>query len=177
MDNYKRIILSGKAASGKDYARQQLEKYGLKYCVSHTTRPPREGEINGVDYHFISLDSCIHHFIAKDLFYEYVEFNGWIYGTSLDEFEKSNLFIMTPSGISKLKFSDRKESLIIYIDVPENIRRERLLKRNDSDSVERRLIADEKDFENFIDFDHRINDPDFNINEILDSLKILKNLI
>jgi hypothetical protein len=43
--------------------------------------------------------------------------------------------------------------------------------------VERRLIADEKDFENFIDFNHRINDPDFNINEILDSLKILKNLI
>ncbi len=159
----KRIILVGKAASGKDYARQQLQNYGFKYCVSHTTRPPREGEVNGIDYHFISLDSAIHHFIEKNLFYEYVQFNGWIYGTSLDEFEKSDLFIMTPSGISKLKPEDREESFIVYIDIPENVRRERLLKRNDADNVERRLAADDKDFENFIDFDSRITDPDFNI--------------
>jgi len=173
MDNYKRVILSGKAASGKDYTRQQLEKYGLKYCVSHTTRPPREGEINGVDYYFISLDSCIHHFIAKDLFYEYVQFNGWIYGTSLDEFEKSNLFIMTPSGIGKLKPEDRKESFIVYIDISEKIRRERLLKRNDADNVDRRLSADEKDFENFTDFDHRITDPNFVIDGSLRWIKLL----
>jgi guanylate kinase len=162
MDN-KRIILVGKGACGKDYARQQLENYGFRYCVSHTTRPPREGEINGTDYHFISLDSAIHHFIAKNLFYEYVEFNGWIYGTTIEEFQKSNLFIMTPGGISKLKTFDREESWIVYIDIPENIRRERLLKRNDADDVERRLAADEKDFENFTDFDARITDPNFNI--------------
>lgn len=159
--NNKRIILVGKGACGKDYARQQLENYGLKYCVSHTTRPPRKGELNGVDYYFISLDSAIHHFIEKNLFYEYVEFNGWIYGTSLDEFKNSDIFIMTPGGISKLKPEDRKESFIVYIDISEDVRRERLSKRNDADNVERRLAADEKDFENFTDFDARITNPDF----------------
>jgi guanylate kinase len=171
MDN-RRLILVGKAASGKDYARQQFENFGYRYCVSHTTRPPRKNELNGVDYYFISLDSAIHHYVAKNLFYEYVEFNGWIYGTSLDEFEKSNLFIMTPGGINKLKPDDRKESFIVYIDILENIRRERLLKRNDADNVDRRLAADERDFENFTDFDYRINDPNF----IIDSEFVRINL-
>jgi guanylate kinase len=160
MDN-KRIIFVGKAGSGKDYARQQMENYGFKYCVSHTTRPPREGETNGIDYHFISLDSAIHHFIEKKLLYEYVMFNGWFYGTSIDEFQRSNLFIMTPGGISKLKPKDRNESFIVYIDIPIDVRRERLLKRKDADNVDRRLTADENDFENFSDFDHRITDPNF----------------
>lgn len=175
MDN-KRIILVGKAASGKDHARQQMENYGFRYCVSHTTRPPRVGEINGVDYHFISLDSAIHHFMAKNLFYEYVEFNGWVYGTSLEEFKKSDLFIMTPGGISKLDSKDRSESFIVYVDIPENIRRERLLKRNDADNVDRRLAADEKDFENFTDFDHRITDPNFVIDGTLAWINITNNI-
>lgn len=170
----KRIIFVGKAASGKDYARKQMENMGFSYCVSHTTRPPREEEIKGIDYHFISLDSAIHHYIEKNLFYEYVQFNGWIYGTSLEEFAKSDIFIMTPSGISKLKNEDRKESFIVYIDIPESIRKERLSKRNDADSVDRRLAADEKDFENFTDFDHRITDPDFIIDGTLKWVNINK---
>jgi guanylate kinase len=169
----KRIIFVGKAGSGKDYARQQMENYGFKYCVSHTTRPPRESEVNGIDYHFISLDSAIHHFIEKKLLYEYVMFNGWFYGTSIDEFKKSNLFIMTPSGISKLKPIDRDESFIVYIDAPIDIRRERLLKRKDVDKVDRRLAADENDFENFSDFDHRITDPNFIIDGTIEWIKLL----
>lgn len=170
----KRIILVGKAASGKDYARQQMENYGFRYCVSHTTRPPREGETNGIDYHFISLDSAIHHFIEKKLFYEYVMFNGWFYGTSVEEFQKSNLFIMTPGGISKLDPEDRKESFIVYIDIPVDIRRERLLKRKDADNVDRRLTADENDFENFTDFNHRITDPNFVIDGTMEWVNLVK---
>jgi|694.fasta_scaffold81552_3 guanylate kinase len=166
MENSKRIILVGKGGSGKDYARKLLEDAGFRYCVSHTTRPPREGEINGKDYYFISKDAAAHQFAAKDLFYEYVIFNGWVYGTTKDEFVKSNLFIMTPSGISKIKPSDRVESFIVYFDIDEETRRNRLLSRRDADNVERRIEADEKDFENFNDFDHRINDPNFGMNDI-----------
>ena len=46
----KRIILVGKAASGKDHARKVLEAYGAKYAVSYTTRPPRENEVDAKDY-------------------------------------------------------------------------------------------------------------------------------
>ena len=166
MENNKRIILVGKGGSGKDYARKLLEDAGFRYCVSHTTRPPREGEVGGKDYYFISRDSATHHFAANDLFYEYVIFNGWVYGTTKDEFSKSNLFIMTPSGISKIKSSDRSESFIIYFDIDEVTRRNRLLLRRDADNVERRMEADEKDFENFTDFDHRIVDSNFSIDDI-----------
>lgn len=161
----KRIILVGKGGSGKDHARKILEDKGFRYCVSHTTRPPRDGEIQGKDYHFISKDAAAHHFAAKGLFYEYVIFNEWVYGTTKEEFLKSNLFIMTPSGIAKLLPEDRMESLIVYLDINEEIRRFRLLGRRDADTVERRLKADDGDFENFKDFDHRITDPEFSIDE------------
>ena len=161
----RRVILVGKGGSGKDHARKLLEDRGFRYCVSHTTRPPREGEIQGKDYHFINRDAAAHDFEVKGLFYEYVIFNGWVYGTTKEEFLKSNLFIMTPSGIAKLLPEDRKESLIVYLDIDEETRRSRLLGRRDADSVERRLKADDEDFENFNDFDHRIVDPEFSIDE------------
>ena len=54
MRNHKRIILVGKAASGKDHLRKRFESRGFKYAVSYTTRPPREGEIDGKDYIFLT---------------------------------------------------------------------------------------------------------------------------
>jgi len=152
----KRVILVGHAASGKDYLRKIMESNGFRYCISHTSRPKRVGEVEGQDYYFISDES-----IDKSKFYEFVYFNNWFYGTSIEEFNKSNLFIMTPSGVSKLKEEDRLESYIVLIDIDEEIRRERLTKRNDADSVERRILADKKDFEFFFDFDNSVEDPEF----------------
>ena len=48
----------GKAASGKDHLRKRFESRGFKYAVTYTTRPPREGEVNGKDYYFISEDEA-----------------------------------------------------------------------------------------------------------------------
>lgn len=157
----KRLIIVGKGGSGKDHMRKMLQDQGFRYCISHTTRPPRKEETNGDDYFFISLDSAIHDFILKDKFYEYVIFNEWLYGTSKEQFERSNLFIMTPSGISKMDQKDRDESLIVYLDIVEPIRKHRLLLRRDADDVERRLKADESDFKDFKNFDERITDPFF----------------
>jgi len=157
----KRLIIVGKGGSGKDHLRKILQGRGLRYCVSHTTRPPREGEVSGKDYHFISSDTAHQEFIRSGNYYEYVIFNGWIYLTSLDEFNASNLFIMTPSGLQSMKPADRKESVVLYLDIDEKTRRSRLSKRNDADKLERRLEADYNDFEDFIDYDFRITDPYF----------------
>src|ERR1035437_3624382 len=51
---HSRIIICGSAASGKDHLRKKFEDKGYKYGISYTTRPPRTGEINGVDYHFLT---------------------------------------------------------------------------------------------------------------------------
>ena len=165
----KRIIIAGKGGSGKDYLVKLMRERDFTYSVSHTSRPPREGELDGVDYYFISRDQALE-MADRNNFYEWVEFNGWIYGTSINEFNRANLFIMTPSGIVKLKPEDRKESLIIFIDISELILRERLQLRNDADKSERRINADREDFKNFSDFDCIITNPNFTIDEVLEKI-------
>lgn len=59
MDKIKVVILCGKAGAGKDATLHKLmELYSNKYneIVSCTTRPPREGEIDGVNYHFLTVE-------------------------------------------------------------------------------------------------------------------------
>jgi guanylate kinase len=168
-NNWRRIIIAGKGGSGKDYLVKLLKERELTYSVSHTSRPPRDGELDGVDYYFVTYEEAMK--MANDGdFYEWVEFNKWFYGTSLDEFYRANLFIMTPSGIEKLKAEDRKESFIIFLDIDENILRKRLAGRNDADKAERRIDADREDFKNFSDFDCIITNPDFTVDEVLEKI-------
>lgn len=158
---HKRIILVGRAASGKDHIRKKLEDRGFKYAVSYTTRPPREGEVDGKDYIFISKEVA-QKMIQNDEFYEYVEFNGWLYGTSRQQFETDDVFIMTPTGLSHVDEVSRKQSFVIFIDIAEDVRRQRMIARDmPGDSVERRLAADRLDFENFSNYDIRITNHDF----------------
>ena len=172
-DNWRRIIIAGKGGSGKDYLVKLLKEKELKYSVSHTSRPPRDGEFDGVDYHFVTYEEAIR-MANEGEFCEWVEFNKWFYGTSLSEFYKANLFIMTPSGIKKLKPEDRKESFIILIDIDEDILRKRLAGRNDADKAERRIDADREDFKNFSDFDCIITNPNFTIDEVLEKIGGIK---
>ena len=156
----KRIVLVGKAGSGKDFVRKKLESRGYSYAVSYTTRPPRDTEVDGLDYIFLSEEE-FKKMIDNNEFYEYVAFNGWYYGTTVDQFYTDDVFIMTPHGISKIKEIDRKTSFIMYFDIDQDIRKERLMLRNDADKVDRRIVADEEDFKDFTDFDIRITNPDF----------------
>ena len=158
---HKRIILVGRAASGKDFTRKKLEERGFKYAVSYTTRPPRPGEIYGKDYIFITPANA-QDMIDRGEFYEWVAFNNWIYATSNEQFYRDDLFIMTPSGLAHLSPEDRAQSFVIYFDIAEDVRRQRMLERNmPGDSVERRIEADRLDFENFTDYDLRITNTDF----------------
>jgi len=160
----KRIILCGPAASGKDYLRKKMESKNFKYAVLYTTRPARQGEINGKDYYFIDTTEASD-MIERGSFYEYVTFNGWIYGiTNKQWLQKGgeDLFIMTPLSIKNISEEDRSQCFIIYIDMHVDIRRNRLSNRQmPGDSLERRIQADEQDFENFKDYDVRITNQGF----------------
>jgi len=157
-----KIILVGKAASGKDHMRKILEGRGFIYGTSYTTRPPRDGEIDGEDYYFIS-DEDFADMDDGNQWYEYVQFNNWMYGTTKSQFlENCNLFIMTPDGINQIDPAERKNCTIIYLDIDLETRRNRLYYRGDiSDTIERRIKADTIDFENFTDFDLIINNKNF----------------
>ena len=158
---HKRIILVGKAASGKDYIRKTFEAQGFKYAVSYTTRPPRPDEIAGQDYFFIKQPDA-QDMIDKCEFYEWVVFNGWIYGTTKKQFYNDDIFIMTPSGLNQLSEDDRQTSTVIYLDIDEGVRKKRLLERKmPGDSVERRLEADREDFKNFKNYNIKITNQNF----------------
>jgi guanylate kinase len=158
---HKRIILVGPGASGKDHMRKVLESRGFKYAVSYTTRPARPGEVEGKDYYFLSPEIC-RSMQAGGKFYELIDFNGWSYGTTNEQFQTDDIFIMTPTGLSHLSAEERKTSFVIFFDIDETIRKERLEQRvMPGHSVEARLQADRELFEGFNDYDLRITNPDF----------------
>lgn len=172
LDKREKILIVGKSGSGKDYLLRQLESKGLKSSIKVTTRPKRENEINDLDYHFKSNNEF-------DLIKENnkmivtQEFKNdkdelWKYGVLLEDFNKSQVFIMTPGELTQISIGIRKNCFIVYLDIDLNIRESRISNRNDSnDSIKRRLDADEIDFKDFKDYDLRITDPMFDVDTIL----------
>ena len=166
----KKIILVGKAASGKDFFKDYLTNEGFMPSIAHTTRPIRENEEEGKTYHFIT-DNEFDMMVAQGKFYEHKVFNGWKYGTTKDSFEKSDVFILTPSGVGNI---DVEDFVVVYFSISQDLRVERLRDRSDSDKILRRLSADNEDFRGFNDYDILVTDPKFSPYE-LKSL-ILKNI-
>lgn len=80
------IVLTGKTASGKDTVMAKLlSKYpNLNKVTTTTSRKPRPGEKDGVDYFFISEDDFKRK-IEKGGFIEYVQYGGNFYGTEKSE--------------------------------------------------------------------------------------------
>lgn len=85
------FILSAPSGAGKTTLIQSLFKGGwfarfggIEFSVSHTTRQPRQGEVDGTDYHFIDHASFLD-MIAADRFLEWAQVHDNFYGTSRDE--------------------------------------------------------------------------------------------
>lgn len=169
MRQHKRVILVGHAASGKDYLAAKFVEKGFVKDISLTTRPMREGEIPGYTYHYIDAE-LFEKLDGIGILYESVEFNKWRYGTLQESWNTADVFIMTPSGVKSITPEDRKNCLVVFIDIPEEIRRKRMDLRSDADTTERRLEADRKDFKGFIDFDYFIKNPNFDADEWVTTL-------
>ncbi|MGE5342915.1 MAG: guanylate kinase [Candidatus Omnitrophota bacterium] len=82
------IVVSGPSGSGKTTLIQRLMKKHpeIVFSVSHTTRPKRDNETDGVDYHFVTADQ-FKQMIECDAFVEWAEVYGFYYGTSCQEIE------------------------------------------------------------------------------------------
>lgn len=152
---YQLVALIGKAGSGKDtILKDVVRAYELpmNIIVSYTTRPMREGEVEGREYHFISKDE-FEQMIKNNQMFEYVQFNSWWYGTGincLDE-NKINIGIFNPSGIRTLINFPEIDLQIYYIHVSDKERLLRQLNREEFPDIKeiiRRYSADEEDFKN-----------------------------
>ena len=150
----KKLIICGAGACGKDFMKNRLRDEGMMCEVSYTTRDPRENEVDGVDYHFVT-ELKFDEMISNNEFLQYNVFGtGKSYGTSMEEWHKNDCFIMTPSGVAALTDKQRLDACVIYVKIKESTRKARLKARSDAgDSVERRLDTDRTDFHDFVDFD------------------------
>ncbi|WP_437919392.1 guanylate kinase [Sphingobacterium sp. LRF_L2] len=144
----KLIIFSAPSGAGKTtIVRRLLEKHGdkISFSISASTRNPREGEIDGKDYYFISNDDFLHR-IAKHEFIEFEEvYSGTFYGTLRKEVEriwdegKSVIFDIDVIGGLRLKSKFSEEALAIFVNPPSlEVLKDRLRGRG-TDSEEKLL--------------------------------------
>jgi guanylate kinase len=172
-----KIILLGASGSGKDHLMMKLVEKGLKGCLKCTTRPKRTNEEQGVTYNFITEKEFIKS-INENRFISYQTFSvlpdgrdpeTWHYGITFEDFNESQIFIMTPGELKNISPEIRKGCFVVYLDIDRSIRESRISGRNDfNDSVKRRLDADEIDFKDFNDYDLKITDPEFSSDVVYD---------
>lgn len=182
--NKTNIVVCGHGGSGKGYLLKQLSyQFGALKKVLHTTRPKRKDEVNGIDYYFVTEDKFSEMvFMNYMSFYQKFDFgtddttDDVFYGISKKEYEDTSKFSieLTPYYIEEFKTKSlRSQQLIIYLNIDEAVRRERLLQRSDSDSVDRRIASDAVDFDGFTEFDIEITDPEFNILDIFNPIQTM----
>lgn len=161
------IVLVGGGASGKDFLRKQLVSIGFSSIVSTTTRPKRQGEIDGEHYFFITHEE-FEELIKKDSFIEYDKFDGNFYGINKAHMKTEfySVCILTPRGLKKILTDDM---IIIYLKISDHIRRERMIKERNYtyEQVDKRIQSDNNlliDLPSNIDC--TITHPFFTLNDI-----------
>lgn len=165
-----KLIIVGKSGSGKDYLRRKLIEKELRYQPKITTRPKRKLETD--EYEFLTNED-FQNMVKSNLIKVNQSFiineNIWNYAISNDNWNNNQIFIMTPNELNQLSKEDRNSSFVVYLDIDYETRLSRLNRRNDiSDSIKRRLDADEEDFRNFSDYDLKIGYEDYDIDMIYD---------
>lgn len=155
------FYLMGKSASGKDTIYKKIKEAmpELKTIVIYTTRPIRQGEAEGVEYHFVDEDK-LKEFQKEGKVIELREYNTvhgiWKYFTVDDgqfDAEDNYISIGTLESYKGMRDYLGKEKLIpIYIEVEDGVRLERALSRERKqkepkfEELCRRFLADAADF-------------------------------
>lgn len=147
------VALMGKAGAGKDTLLNKICTEHPEYhkIISCTTRPMRDNEKEGKDYHFLSVSQFIEKVMNGDML-EATEFNGWHYGTIKSSLiDGINIGVFNPEGYDCLTQIPMKDVKIIgiYIRCNDKERLIRQLNREFEPNVKeiiRRYQTDEDDF-------------------------------
>jgi len=165
------IVLMGHSASGKSTIEKKLTEKGYKKIVSYTTRPPRKGEVDGIDYHFVTeLD--FKGLKMGNKLAEHAIYRGWHYGILKEDCKNNTVAVVEPNGLNQLNAIEHLDITSFYIKTSENLRVSRMALRGDDFSeIIRRTYSDQGTF-NGAEYiaDHTINndgDLDKTLEEIL----------
>ena len=146
-----RFVFCGRSGSGKttiaaafrDRLNNELSTMSnrrMSISVSLTTREPRPGEINGVDYIFTNKETFENMIKDKQIF-EYTEYNGDYYGTAMNSIINNDIFILDAYGVRKL--CNINDVFVIYLKASKKTIKERMLLRGDTkESIKRKMKSD-----------------------------------
>lgn len=130
------IVIVGASGSGKTTIANLLQEGGIPRLITTTTRPIREGEVDGVDYHFATDEE-----VATKAFVEMTSYAGYTYGLTIqavqDGYEKSDTVsvIVDKNGAKAIKRLYPDEAIIVYLSVGEETIIERMTVRGDSEEA------------------------------------------
>lgn len=132
------LTITGPSGTGKSTLESRLrELHGYVPLLSHTTRPPRPGEMNGVHYHFVS-DQAFERLASSDGLVEKIEFNGFKYGMSKAEIDRlkvtsaPGVFVCDPHGKEQIEQYCKTVGITVarlFVDVDPEVQFGRLLDR------------------------------------------------
>lgn len=155
----KPVVFVGPSGIGKNTIINKIrEMYPdrFAYSVSHTSRAPREGEIDGVNYHFVDREK-FEWMIQNNKLLEYAQVHGNYYGTSFDsikEVEKSgNICILDLNidGAIAVSKSDLKPFIIFLRPVSIQSLERRLRQRGteSEEAIQKRMKTAEEEMKRF----------------------------
>ena len=129
------IVISGPSGAGKGtVCKELMKKYNYNISISATTRSPREGEVDGVNYHFLDKKS-FEEKLSRDEFLEYAQVYGNYYGTLKkgveDELNKGNNIILEIDIQGTLQVQKVYKNAVYIFLLPPSINelKNRILKR------------------------------------------------
>lgn len=148
------IVLSGPSGVGKGTVRKAIfdhPKTNFKYSISMTTRDPRIGEVDGVDYFFKSKEK-FEELIAADKFIEYAKYVGNYYGTPVDYVKDTieagdDIFLEIEVEGAKQVREKFPDALFIFLSPPglKELENRLIGRGTDSDDVIKRRISKAKE--------------------------------
>lgn len=118
----KLITIIGPSGAGKDTAARILSEIThIPVLVSYTTRPMREGEVNGREHHFVK--ECI---TGKTEMLAYTEYGGYEYWTELSQIQGSAIYVIDEEGLRDLRDRFPQIPIVsIYVSASKYVRMQR----------------------------------------------------
>lgn len=174
------FVVSAPSGAGKTTLCREVRQHvpGLAYSISVTTRAPRVGEMNGVDFEFVD-DARFRAMVAAGEFAEHAVVHGHLYGTRASTLERALaagtdiLLDIDTQGAARLK-QHSPEAVLVFIVAPSMAELEQRLRERRSDNdddIARRLARAREEIALWRRYDYLIVNRD--VKEALDQLEAI----